>query len=408
MTQMDIHAELVVLGLLSAVSASLPGQIGKRVTPVTDLTAIVQLNPLFASEWEVDFMCRDASQNWWMQVNGYLLRLSPQFQTLGAIVTPAGIPIYEPVTDRIYLIAPTTASVQIPCTPGTSGCPWWGYNVYSVQTFRCSFLQLDGSTNFVVQYNHPPVLTSPNPPLAASPDGQGFVGIRAASGSFQFSAQTGTATAAQSPLPAVPFMTVPGTPHTLIATAGSCIGGPSSFCLSVAGHRFPVDLSLTGPGAARGGNLVGVFPLFDQGTWLAIVLTRSVGRTFAYAYDISTLSSWAGCGGGFRNGGPTSEQTQLVADVSLPASVAWLILSPAYLSATIPGLLPASCATYLDPAGHIAASPILLDAAGQGGWQLSLPVIPGIDNSILYVQCLYASLAGFGSSEAKSVVVRQF
>jgi len=49
------------------------------------LTAIVNSYPLFASATHVDFVCRDAANNWWLIVDTWLLKTDPFFNFIGVI-----------------------------------------------------------------------------------------------------------------------------------------------------------------------------------------------------------------------------------------------------------------------------------------------------------------------------------
>lgn len=422
-----MHTSVLALGLVTAlaVATTSPAQFGKRISPIIDVTAIVRTNPLFASATNVDFACRAADGCWWVKVNGYMLRLDPSLASIGAIPAPAGIPVYEPLTDRIYFAFGVTGQWWL-CL--VSCYPTWSYWQTS---FGFDYLQLDGSTTIVRQlasYPFNPYVPPSSPhvgipplppaqwPLQVACNRQGAILVSTDAGLFSFDAVTGMAAPTGLPPIITPFMLLPGNARYLSPKPGSCLAGPASSCLRTfdlqtgveMGISVPVDLGVAGPGALRGGNVVAIYPLFDLGEWRAFVLTHGTNATYFYNLDVTSPSEWPGCGGGFQEG-PVIEQTQLAAYVTLPASAAWLIVSPSYLSATIPGLLPANCATYLDPASHIALSPILLPTSGHGGWRVPVPVVPGLDNSALYFQCLYASLSGFGAtSDARSAVIRQF
>jgi hypothetical protein len=233
-------------------------------------------------------------------------------------------------------------------------------------------------------------------------------------GHFSLDVASGSLTSTSLTEPSGVFATLPGTNSALVATAGSCISGPASSCLRMidlttgqpTSHSFPVDLSPPGPGASRGGQVRAISFIPDAGAWRALLLTSTTSTTLAYALDVTSPAAWPGCGGTMTLG-PIIELNAIAVDAILPGAASWLIVSPGYLNSTIPGLLPAGCVTHLDPNGHIALPPVLVPSSGHVAWRITIPTIPGLDNSLLFFQCLTASLTGFAASEARSAVVRQ-
>ena len=399
---------LACTALLASIAV---GQAGNRVSPIVDVAAFLRNHPALAGAQYAHFACRDANQNWWMVTGDNLVRLDPAFNVTGILTGVSGVPVYEPTTDRVYLAFSTWYVV------GSVGGFWPILQL----TFGLRYLDLGSGTSLVTQLpsyttpipQPPPTQTPPSrTPLHCSANGSGDVLVSTEVGVFSFNAQSGSVSQAAGPLPVGPFMVVPGTTKVLIARAGSCLSGPASTCISeydlaasaFTGRRFPVDLSLPGPGASFGGTCAGIFPLLDAGSWRALML-QDAGSSYAYALDVTSASEWPGCSGRFTFG-PVVEQTAIVANIEAPASLAWLLVSFGLGTNSIPQL-PAGCAVHLDFQTHVALGPVLMNGQGQGGLTLQLPVVHGLDNSLLYFQWGHASLAGLGTTEARSAVVRQ-
>ena len=345
------------------------------MSPVIDLTAIVQMNPLFSTATHVGFVCRDAGLNWWFLVNGYLLKTDSVFNSLGVIPAPGGIPTYEPVTNRIYFVHEIANSVPTGCLfswhtwPNCSGL----YQYSSTEVWGCRYLDLSGSTAFVAQYAAPQAGIVHHAPSQVAPDGQGNLLIKTGGGDYAFDAASGSPSAAPFPVPADRFMQLPGSTASLVAKNGSCSSGPASTCVmrrdlatGTEDLGFPVDLSIPGPGAELGGECVGISAFVEQGQDVALMLMNSQSRSYAYLVDVTAAAEWSGCGGGFV-AGPVVEYDLLEASLQIPGTVAWLIASPGYLQLGLP-LLPSGCSTHLDPVGHIALSPQLVPPGGQVSW----------------------------------------
>lgn len=386
----------------------------------------MRLVPGMSAVTTVDFVCRDAAQNWWALANGVLIRFDPYLNFTGLMnggSAFSGKPAYDGSTNRIYWAFAATYPIQYTHTG-------WPYPVPTVintsaSSFGLKYIDLSMPTGVVTQlpcYVTPWPSTSTTPPPSRDPrfcipDGVGRFRIGSSSqGEFWFDVASGSVQAATGSA-GYPSVILDSGLTSWVALPGSCATsgqiGFASTCLwetdistsNRTGRTIPVDFAVPGVGTTMGGQCVGIFPDRSQVQMVAVLLQNSTTTTYLYAVDVTSPSIWPGCGGVFTRG-PTVEQTSIAVEVQVPGSLAWLCMSFGRGSIYFPEL-PPGCLVHLNPASLGFVGPTLLNAQGQGGWQLQIPIIPAIDNTALYFQCGYMGLLGFGASEARSAIIRQ-
>lgn len=397
---------LGIMGLLLLATAPVLGQLGQRITPIWDVGALVRSIPGYSTVTTVDFVCRDSIGNWWIIVGNDLIRLNSSYQPTGLLVGVSGYPCYDPALNRLYLVSPFTETFV--------NCQYPMFS-YTNRGFRVAYLDFATGSSFVplvaftgASCYSPSVAQNRHPTRCAS-DGAGGIFVWT-QGQEKFAVTAaGAVQPASGPYPDVPTAFISSS-LCWSAVPGSCVVGPASACLrqftssGPSGRRLPVDLSLAGPAGSRGGVVRHMWQSNFGTVGTLSLLVDSANSTFIYSIDVTSQDQWPGCGGSFSVF-PVVEQTALAAQTTSVGSLAWLFVSFGHATPTFPDL-PVGCQVQLDPYSAIAFGPQI--GSAPFNWNIQIPVLPGLDNSLLFFQGGFANLVTHGVTEARSAVIRQF